>query len=140
MAPEIEAERSYSPKAADVFALAVILFVLRARAPPFKNARRTDCLYNLIMSNNSEKFWKQHESQYYEGYFSENFKDFVTSMIRNDPSHRISYSDITYHPWLVSEDCASEKELADEMKARYMDILKRQEQQRLAQSGKPPNH
>ena len=54
-------------------------------------------------------------------------------MIRYDPSHRISFSDIFYHPWVIDEDCASEGELAAEFKARYTDILKRQELQKQAQ-------
>lgn len=65
MAPEIHICRedptlTYDPKAADVFALGVVLFALVLGRLPFEFALPTDKLYSLVSEGKWEEFWGAH--------------------------------------------------------------------------------
>lgn len=51
MAPEIHAKANYDGKAVDLFASAIILFILYAGSPPFSKAHPNDSYYKLIATN-----------------------------------------------------------------------------------------
>ena len=86
-APEIYEETPYSGSVVDLFAMAVILFIMRAGRPPFKHAIPSDQLYRTIMDNKQDLFWKFHEKTAGgEGdHFSPEFKDLLTCMFQHQP-------------------------------------------------------
>jgi len=57
-APEIVAGASYNGAAADLFAGAVLLFILVLGSPPFRRAEKQDQHYRFLLFNRSEIFWK----------------------------------------------------------------------------------
>lgn len=48
MAPEIILRDQYQSHGVDLFALGVILFVMRSREYPFERASKSNIIYNLI--------------------------------------------------------------------------------------------
>ena len=65
-------------------------------------------------------FWESHEAAHKDepGFFSENFKDLVTNMLRYQPATRISTADIIGHPWLTDPDVATPEQIATEFAER----------------------
>lgn len=64
MAPEVERKKgAYRGIMNDIFAMGVILFIFMTGTPPFKSADPKDPLYNLIVTNRHEKFWRFHEER-----------------------------------------------------------------------------
>ena len=62
MAPEILSRKNYNGADVDLFAAAVILFIMISGSPPFmKWADRKDDFYKLICDNRTARFWLAHE-------------------------------------------------------------------------------
>jgi len=57
MAPEIKEGLLYDGNKSDVFSAGVILFILTLGIFPFKEAKKDDYFYNLIINRNFEKYW-----------------------------------------------------------------------------------
>ena len=68
--------------------------------PPFTRAEPNDPFYRLLCANRADLFWKAHSKNKPPGFFSEHFKNIITSMLSLDPAHRLTMSDIYAHPWL----------------------------------------
>lgn len=83
MAPEIISRQPYQGQVVDLFALATILFIMRAGNPPFIQASEDDSYYQLLASNRTDLFWRAHlqSSNKDADYFSEEFKDLISSML-----------------------------------------------------------
>lgn len=63
MAPEIIYRQAYNGPAVDLFAAAVILFIMVARHPPFNKADpREDNFYKNLCVNRPDLFWKTHSA------------------------------------------------------------------------------
>jgi hypothetical protein len=79
MAPEIHLKQPYQGPTVDVFAAAIILFIMVAAHPPFTTAVATDPFYRCLAANRADVFWKTHSKNKpgKEGYFSEEFKDLI---------------------------------------------------------------
>ena len=60
MAPEIISKRAYQGQVVDLFALGVILFIMRSGHPPFSYASMNDSYYQLLANNKSDEFWNAH--------------------------------------------------------------------------------
>lgn len=100
MAPEIHARRPYIGASVDLFASAIILFIMIAQHPPFTRAEPNDPFYRLLCANRADLFWKAHSKNKPDGFFSEEFKNLITSMLQFDPAHRLSMADVKSHPWI----------------------------------------
>lgn len=75
MAPEINAKQPYEGKTVDLFASAVVLFIMFAGSPPFSSAVPNDPYYKLIANNKTEMFWAFHaKHKGNPNFFSEHFK------------------------------------------------------------------
>jgi serine/threonine protein kinase len=62
----------------------------------------------LICANRADLFWKAHSKNKPEGFFSEEFKTLITSMLQFDPSHRLSMTEVKAHPWVNGPSCTLE--------------------------------
>ena len=64
MAPEINNNEAYQGTTVDLFALGVILFIMRAGHLPFdQEASKNDIYYKLIINHRLDLFWKNRESK-----------------------------------------------------------------------------
>ena len=97
MPPEQHAKKAYSGKAADLFAIAVVVFMMITQCQPFEEARVTDKYYRLIAGNKPSFYWKIFEKV---TPISEDLKDLLTGMFQLDPSARYTLDEILAHPWM----------------------------------------
>lgn len=83
MAPEINMNKVYQGTVVDIFAAAIILFIMVAQHPPFSKAVSTDAHYKLICANRLDLFWKFHSRSKPNGaeFFSEDFVSLISSML-----------------------------------------------------------
>lgn len=95
MAPEIIADKPYNSHEADLFASAVILFILLTQHPPFIRAETSDRHYKLIWSCNWDKFWATHRDER----LSEDFIDLFSKMVAYEPEERLTLAEIKDHDW-----------------------------------------
>jgi serine/threonine protein kinase len=103
-----------------LFALGVILFILKAGYQPFKVANVMDEHYKLLAMNRSDLFWAEHSKYFTTGFFTEEFKSLVTSLLQMDPCHRLGIMDIVAHPWIVNTAMATEAEAREEFSRRAL--------------------
>ena len=125
MAPEIELGQEYSAPAADLFALGVILFIMRGGHPPFVSASIEDQYYKCVIANRLDKFWKSHGQQKEEGtrYYGPDFMSFISGLIQFDQCARLTLPEIRAHPWFngpiptreeIEEEFAQRKEMLNQ--------------------------
>lgn len=102
MAPEIHLKQPYKGKSVDLFAAAIILFIMVAQHPPFTTAQPNDPFYRCLAANRADIFWRTHckNKPGKEAYFTEEFKDLIQSMLQLESSHRPSIAEILAHPWM----------------------------------------
>jgi len=117
MAPEIHSSKKYEGKSVDLFATAILLFILVSAHPPFKAANLYDPLYKQIANKNYTVFWNYHSQHKPMGFYSEEFKSLFNKMVAYDPKERLSSTEILAHPWLQGP-CPSLEELQAEFGAR----------------------
>ena len=67
----------------DLFAAAIILFIMVTQHPPFPKAVPNDPFYKLLCSNRADLFWKVHARDKQGGieFFSPEFMDLITAML-----------------------------------------------------------
>ena len=84
MAPELlQKKRYYQGRDVDLFAVAVVLFVMYSKTPPFTSqASHRDPLYKLIVQHKMDKFWEAHEATKPEGFYSKEFKELLSCMFQ----------------------------------------------------------
>ena len=73
-----------------------------AAHPPFNKATPRDKFYKFIGGKRPDLFWKSMERGKPAGFFSEDFKDLVQSMLALDVT-RIDMDSILNHPWMAIE-------------------------------------
>lgn len=119
MAPEIHQSQTYSGASVDLFAAAIILFIMITQHPPFAKAIPTDPHYKLVCANRLDLFWKFHSRSKPNGmeFFSEEFISLISSMLQLNPTHRPSMTEIKCHPWF-NGPTATEQEIAEEFATR----------------------
>ena len=133
MAPEIHARRPYSGPSVDLFACAIILFIMITQHPPFSRAEPNDPFYRLICANRADLFWKAHSKNKPNGleFFTEDFKLLITSMLQFDPAHRPSMAEVKAHPW-YNGPVPSHEEIKSEFVHRKHLIDQENEAKRIA--------
>jgi serine/threonine protein kinase len=129
MAPQILAKVPYRGNEVDLFAMAVILFIMYTGHPPFNEASRHDDYYRLLMENKADRFWKYHKRQHDKDFFSEDFMDLFTTMVSLHPQMRLTMSDIIAHKWMQGRH-ADAGEIKEEFAQRKHAIDLQQEQER----------
>lgn len=106
MAPEIHMRKPYNGASVDLFACAIILFIMTTQHPPFTKAEPTDAFYRLICANRADLFWKAHSKNKPDGFFTQDFISLITSMLQFDPAHRLSMAEVIAHPWFNGSICS----------------------------------
>lgn len=114
-AKEVKENRVSNPAAADIYSAAVCLFVLTAGCLPFLEDDLVEGvnLYQLAQKK-STLFWDMHKKLLGDVQFSSDFKNFFLSMIREDPSERITMDQIKRNVWYRGPTY-TEKELSKKM-------------------------
>lgn len=92
MAPEIHLDRPYSGQSVDLFAAAIILFIMLTQRPPFNEANPYDPHYKLLAAGRKDLFWKAHieADPTQANLFSTDFMDLFTKMTVLNPKHRLT--------------------------------------------------
>ena len=109
MGPELHLGQAYSGQKVDLFAAAVVLFIMVSGHPPFVTAQSQDPFYRCLAANRSDIFWKTHEKSDGENFYSADFKDLVQSMLQLDPGHRPSMAEVMCHPWFAGPTMTKEE-------------------------------
>ncbi len=76
----------------DLFAAAVINFIMMSKLPPFNAAVPSDPYYKLIAKNKAKFFWKAHCRGKPGGkrFYSSEFKDFTERLLAFNPKNRLT--------------------------------------------------
>lgn len=96
MAPEIKEGKKYDGIQIDLFSTAVILFIIVQGIFPFKEAKKDEYFYKLIMEGDLETYWKKTGGQN----LSAEFKDLIIRMFSYNGADRPSVEDIRNHAWM----------------------------------------
>mmetsp|Transcript_13573 Transcript_13573/g.23096 ORF Transcript_13573/g.23096 Transcript_13573/m.23096 type:complete len:210 (+) Transcript_13573:414-1043(+) len=96
MAPEIKEGKTYDGKQIDIFSTGVILFIIVQGIFPFKEAKKDEYFYNLLINGKYEQYWQKVGGQN----LSEEFKDLITKIFSYDGSKRPTVEEIKSHPWM----------------------------------------
>ena len=80
MAPEIKEGKNYKGTQVDVFSLGVILFIIVQGIFPFKEARKEEYFYGLLLNGRVEHYWTKVNG----GTLSQAFKDLVLKLFSYD--------------------------------------------------------
>jgi serine/threonine protein kinase len=97
MAPEIKLGEFYDGRQTDIFSAGVVLFIIVRGIFPFKEARKDEYFYNLIMSGKTEKYFKKIKGEH----LSAEFQDLIMKMLAYKGSDRPTLEEVKQHPWLT---------------------------------------
>ena len=104
MAPEIKEGKVYDGMHIDMFSTAVILFIIVQGIFPFKEAKKDEYFYNLILKGDLTTYWQKTGGES----LSSEFKDLIIKMFSYDGKNRPTPAEIRAHPWM-QEKCNMEK-------------------------------
>lgn len=79
-----------------MFSTGVILFIIVQGIFPFKEAKKDEYFYNLILSGKMDQYWAKVGGQN----LSKDFKDLILKMFSYDPSKRPTIEELKKHPWM----------------------------------------
>jgi len=96
MAPEIKEGKTYDGKQIDMFSTGVILFIIVQGIFPFKEAKKDEYFYNLIINGKLEQYWQKVGGQN----LTPEFKDLILKMFSYDSSKRPTVEELKNHPWM----------------------------------------
>ena len=90
MAPEIKEGRTYSGAKVDLFSAGVILFILIRGIFPFKEARKEEFFYNMLVQEKYNEYWEKVQGHY----LSDECRDLLQKLFSYDPEKRPSIEEI----------------------------------------------
>ena len=96
MAPEIKEGKMYDGRQIDIFSMGVILFIIVQGIFPFKEAKKDEYFYSLILKGNLDKYWEKVGGKS----LSNDFKELILSIFSYDGSKRPTIKQLREHPWL----------------------------------------
>jgi len=79
-----------------MFSVGVILFIIVQGIFPFKEAKKDEYFYNLILKGDLDTYWKKTGGQN----LSADFKDLIIKMFSYDGKQRPTIDEIRAHPWM----------------------------------------
>ena len=96
MAPEIKEGKQYKGTEVDVFSIGVILFIIVQGIFPFKEARKEEYFYNLLLQGKIDTYFQKVNG----GNLSPEFKDLILKFFAYDGKNRPTIEQIKNHPWM----------------------------------------
>ena len=96
MAPEIKEGKTYKGTQVDLFSMGVILFIIVQGIFPFKEARKEEYFYNLLLTGQIDTYFTKVNGHG----LSDDFKNLILSFFSYDGDKRPSLQDIKNHPWM----------------------------------------
>merc|ERR1712051_881151 len=98
MAPEIKEGKTYKGQNVDMFSIGVILFIIVQGIFPFKEARKEEYFYNLLLQGKTDTYFQKVNG----AGLSEDFKDLILQLFSYDGDSRPQVEQIRNHPWMQS--------------------------------------
>jgi len=98
MAPEIKLGQQYKGTNVDMFSIGVILFIIVQGIFPFKEARKEEYFYNLLLQGKTDTYFQKVNGSG----LSEEFKDLILNLFSFDGDNRASCEQLRNHPWMQS--------------------------------------
>jgi len=96
MAPEIKEGKVYKGTQVDLFSIGVILFIIVQGIFPFKEARKEEYFYGLLLKGDFQTYFTKVNGHG----LTDEFKHLVLSMFSYDPESRPTLQDLKAHPWM----------------------------------------
>merc|ERR1712176_815694 len=96
MAPEIKEGKTYDGTQIDMFSVGVIVFIIVQGIFPFKEARKEEYFYNLLLSGKIDTYFQKVNGNN----LSPEFKDLILKFFAYDGANRPTIEQIRSHPWM----------------------------------------
>ena len=130
MAPEIKEGKQYKGKNVDMFSIGVILFIIVQGIFPFKEARKEEYFYNLILQGKIDTYFTKVNGTG----LSDDFKDLILRLFSYEGDLRPSIEEIRAHPWMQSATFDFEA-----TRSQLLQTLAQKQQAQQAASAQPPS-
>ena len=98
MAPEIKENKVYKGTEVDMFSIGVIIFIIVQGIFPFKEARKEEYFYNLLLEGKYDTYFNKVNGNG----LSEDFKDLILRFFSYNGDQRPTIEQIKNHPWMNS--------------------------------------
>jgi len=96
MAPEIKEGKTYDGTQVDLFSVGVIVFIIVQGIFPFKEARKEEYFYNLLLTGQIETYFEKVNGTG----LSADFKDMILKLFSYEGKNRYTVEELKSHPWL----------------------------------------
>ena len=96
MAPEIKEGKTYKGTQVDMFSLGVILFIIVQGIFPFKEARKEEYFYSLLLNGRNEQYFAKVNGNA----LSDSFKDLILKLFSFEGDNRPTIEQFRAHPWM----------------------------------------
>jgi serine/threonine protein kinase len=96
MAPEIKEGKVYKGSQVDLFSMGVILFIIVQGIFPFKEARKEEYFYNLLLTGQIDTYFTKVNGHG----LSAEFKDLILNLFNYDGNHRPTLQEVKQHPYM----------------------------------------
>ena len=96
MAPEIKEGKTYKGTQVDMFSLGVILFIIVQGIFPFKEARKEEYFYSLLLNGRNEQYFAKVNGNA----LSDSFKDLILKLFAYEGTNRPTVEQFRAHPWM----------------------------------------
>jgi serine/threonine protein kinase len=93
-APELKAKACRDPKAADIYSLGILLFVLKLQSYPYIEEPHCETEAERLMLDNDPAFWDNVKQNSGLQCNEEDFKSLFMSMVRRNPEDRITLEEV----------------------------------------------
>lgn len=98
MAPEIKENKEYKGTQVDMFSIGVILFIIVQGIFPFKEARKEEYFYNLLLEGKFDLYFQKVNGTG----LSADFKDLILKFFSYNGNERPTLEQLKAHPWMNS--------------------------------------
>lgn len=82
-----------------MFSIGVILFIIVQGIFPFKEARKEEYFYSLLLEGKIDTYFQKTNGTG----LSEEFKNLILGLFSYDPETRLTLEQVKEHPWMQSE-------------------------------------
>jgi len=98
MAPEIKENKEYKGTEVDMFSIGVIIFIIVQGIFPFKEARKEEYFYNLLLEGKYDTYFQKVNGTN----LTSEFKDLILRFFSYNGNERPTIEQIKAHPWMNS--------------------------------------